>query len=323
MVTENYSRSKYRLKKSKWFKFCALGAVVVAATVIGLIPVYADSAVLSDVPESMEETKGESEISDNSEISNENAITIISEFSDDKTGPVDSNVEIIGSSEVMETKPEGVTILVGMSSRVGDAESAVLSTVVPVELGDKLKEFSKTVEANSTEEEETKGESEISDNSESESESLEERFFYALYDTEGKRNDLNEHYLNTLVNACNRYNVSPDLMLGIIMTESEGHIRARSKSSTATGFCQILKGTGKSIYENLLGNPKGSYDHSMAYDGDLNIIMGVAYVADLKRIYRGNTYKAIQCYRGKSNISGYLSSINKYVSQVGLNALEL
>lgn len=222
-----------------------------------------------------------------------------------------------GTGEVTEIS-ECPVIVVGEEGRVDDADSAnaVMSGVIPSDLDASLQVYSEIGKQEGIEE--------LHEEMEKAKEpTLEERYFYALYDTGGKRNDINEHTLQVLVDACNQYNVSPDLMLGIIMTESEGHANAKSKSSTATGFCQILRGTGRSIYEDLMRNPKGSYSHDMAYNPDLNIVMGVVYVAHLKANYNGNTYKAIQCYRGKSNVSGYIANINKYTRQVGLEALDL
>lgn len=144
------------------------------------------------------------------------------------------------------------------------------------------------------------------------------KYSYALYDTSGNKNDIDNSVLQTLEQACAQYGVDTNLMLGIIMTESEGHANAKNKSSTATGFCQILRGTGKYIYEDIMGNGKGSYSHSMAYDPHLNVRMGAAYMGTLIRD-RGSVYRAIQSYRGKSNISGYVKNINKYIGQVGLS----
>jgi hypothetical protein len=145
-----------------------------------------------------------------------------------------------------------------------------------------------------------------------------DKYSYALYDSVGNRNDITADLLETLEESCAEWNVEPDLMLGVIMTESEGHANAKSSKSTATGFCQILKGTGKYVYEDILGNGKGTYNHSMAYNPELNIQMGVALMGTLQR-QKGSVYRALQGYRGKSDISGYVKSINSHIGKVGLS----
>jgi len=216
-------------------------------------------------------------------------------------------VETVAPIETTEATNEEVHIVINQDTNVND-----LTTVIPETLDENLPFYTEIGRQEGIKELKLEAQPK-----------LEERFFYALYDTEGRRNDLNEHTLGVLVDTCEQYNVSPDLMLGIIMTESEGHSNAKNKSSTATGFCQILRSSGKYIYEDLMGNPKGSYSHDMAYDPDLNLRMGVVLVSELKREYKGNTYKAIQHYRGKNDISDYLANINKYTRQVGLEALDL
>lgn len=147
---------------------------------------------------------------------------------------------------------------------------------------------------------------------------LSDKYSYALYDTSGNRNDITEDLLQVLETSCNQWGVNPNLMLGIIMTESEGHSYAKNGKSTATGLCQILKGTGKYIYEDLLGNGKGTYTHQLALDPSTNIQMGVAYMGTLIK-QRGSVYKAIQSYRGKTNVSGYVGKINSYMAKAGLS----
>lgn len=131
----------------------------------------------------------------------------------------------------------------------------------------------------------------------------------------GSSTDLTPDVLYQLQVSCEEWGLDPYFMLGVIMTESKGNANAKSSSSTATGLCQILKGTGKSVYEDLLGNGKGTYNHSMAYDPVLNVKMGCAYMGSLKSKY--GLYRAIQAYRGKKDISGYCASINRYMALSG------
>ena len=101
------------------------------------------------------------------------------------------------------------------------------------------------------------------------------------------------------------------------MTESGGKENASNPASTARGYGQLLKGTGKFVYENLQGNAKGSYSHQYAYNGDMNIAMTVDLLSYFKNDRGLSLHKTIQSYRGLSNVSGYEAKINNYISKSG------
>lgn len=147
---------------------------------------------------------------------------------------------------------------------------------------------------------------------------LSEKYAYTLYDTAGRRNDMNEYLLSVLEESCEMNGVPSHLLAGMIMTESEGHMNARSSKSTATGLCQFLSGTGKFVWEDLMGNGKGTYSHDMAYNPEISIRMGAAYMGYLIKS-KGSIYSAIQSYRGKNNISDYVRVINSHIGNVGLS----
>lgn len=117
----------------------------------------------------------------------------------------------------------------------------------------------------------------------------------------------------------------PNLLFGIIMTESRGDANAKSTSSTATGYGQFLKGTGKFVYEDLLGHGKGTYNHSMATNGTLNIQMMVAYLDYLIKNSDGSVTGAIKSYRGAggSVLSGYIASINSFIKGNGVSVYDM
>lgn len=145
-------------------------------------------------------------------------------------------------------------------------------------------------------------------------ENLETKYAPYLY-YYGKRNDLNANLFYVIEKECDKYGLDPYVMLGVIMTESGGNANAKSKQSTATGMCQILSGTGKYIYEDLMGHGKGTYSHSMAYNPELNIRMGIAYLGTLVR-QTGSLHRAIRSYRGLED-RAYYNSINKYMAMSG------
>lgn len=144
-------------------------------------------------------------------------------------------------------------------------------------------------------------------------ENLETKYAPYLY-YYGQRNDLNASLLYTLETECSKYGLDPYVMLGVIMTESGGNANTKSSASTATGMCQILRGTGKYIYEDLMGHGKGTYNHSMAYNPDLNIRMGITYLGTLNQRY--GLHGAIRKYRGLED-NAYYRSINKYMALSG------
>lgn len=86
---------------------------------------------------------------------------------------------------------------------------------------------------------------------------------------------------------CREWDLNPALVYSIIELESKFDPNADNPNSSARGLGQIIKGTGKYLWEDILGNPKGSYYHEMAYDPYINI-------------------KLICCHLGNSFNKGYL-----------------
>lgn len=147
-------------------------------------------------------------------------------------------------------------------------------------------------------------------------------YHYALYDTGGRRTDLTADLLRFNEEQCRVWNLNPHFVLGVIMTESEGHANAKNPSSTASGLGQTLRGTGKSVWEDILGHGKGSYNHSMAFDPYVSIEMTTAYLGTLVR-QKGSLHRAIQNYRGKTNVKGYEGKINSYMQKGGISLYNL
>jgi regulator of replication initiation timing len=148
-----------------------------------------------------------------------------------------------------------------------------------------------------------------------EREELYNKYEYALYTKMGTRTDLTYDQVATGEELMVENGMDPDLLFGIIMTESGGDETAANTTSTARGYGQILKSSGVLIYEKLQGHGSGTYTHSMAYDGDTNISMIVTLLA----YFRDKGYsldKAINCYRGLDD-SSYKKKINSYIATAG------
>ena len=119
---------------------------------------------------------------------------------------------------------------------------------------------------------------------------------YALYDTEGNRNDITLELLEFGIAKCNEEEINPDLLFGIIMVESEGHAEATNTSSGAAGLGQFLPGTGEFIANEYLDL---SYEHSTTpYDAQTSIAMIVEYLAHLKDKYYGDIVSMLMEYSG-------------------------
>lgn len=141
---------------------------------------------------------------------------------------------------------------------------------------------------------------------------------YAAYLTyDGEETVWNDAtYLYILEQECAKWNLDPFFMMGVIMTESRGQASAKNKRSTAVGLGQVLKGSGKWAYEDLLGNGKGTYDHSMAYDPATNIKMAVAIMGQAVQSAGGDILQGIWSYRGVHD-QAYVKSIRKFMNMSG------
>lgn len=131
----------------------------------------------------------------------------------------------------------------------------------------------------------------------------------------GKPTDFTAEQFYLIETQCEKWGLDPYFMLGLYMTESTGKSNAQNPVSTARGYGQVLIGTGKYLYENWLGNEAGTYTHDLAFDPETNIEMTTTYLGKLANQY--GLYRAVQIYRGKSDISEYLSYINKYMNWAG------
>jgi soluble lytic murein transglycosylase-like protein len=150
-------------------------------------------------------------------------------------------------------------------------------------------------------------------------EELFDKYEYALYDKMGGRTDLTYDQVATGEEIMEEYGMDPDLLFGIIMTESGGDETATNSESTARGYGQLLSGTGEMVWENILGN--GNYSHSYALDGDKNITM-MAALLDWFRTDQNMTLTAsIKYYRGVDDVSSYIATINSYIKTKG-NSVE-
>ena len=116
-----------------------------------------------------------------------------------------------------------------------------------------------------------------------------------------KRTDITYDQIDTLESLAHQNGLSDDavaFVLAIAMNESRGKEDAKNPRSTATGYCGILDSTGQYLYETIMGNPKGSYTHEMAYNGYINLELSLQYIKYLNDMYGGDIQKIENGYRG-------------------------
>lgn len=138
----------------------------------------------------------------------------------------------------------------------------------------------------------------------------------------GKRTDVTYDQIKTAEDMMLEKGYDPNILFSIIMVESKGVENRESSRSTATGYGQFLSATGKYTYEQLMGNGTGTYNHSMAKNGDINIQMTYTYLDYLFTKTNKDLFKSIKSYSGGDNefTSKYISWMRKYVPINGVNA---
>lgn len=147
---------------------------------------------------------------------------------------------------------------------------------------------------------------------------LYDKYEYAIF-YGGHRTELTYHHLLTIEDLSKKYGINPDLMTSEIIVESGGRQYATNCESTARGFGQILNGTGRFVYQDLLHY--GTYDHSYAFNGDTNLTMMAALLSYWKG-RTGSTQMAIHRYRA-ADWSTNEAYINKMCRISGLTRSQM
>lgn len=99
-----------------------------------------------------------------------------------------------------------------------------------------------------------------------------------------------------LEETCKEQNVNPHLVLSLMSVESDFQVGATSKTSTARGLGQIIRGTGKFTYTSLMGN--SSYNHDQAFNAQTNMDMTASYLKYVLNLKNGNVENALVAYNG-------------------------
>lgn len=143
-----------------------------------------------------------------------------------------------------------------------------------------------------------------------------DKYEYAIYNKQGNRTDLTYKQIKSGEEIMKSKGMDPDLLFGLVMTESAGTEKAKNSTSTARGYGQLLQGTAKSMYENVLGHGKGTYSHDMAFNGDTNILLTATYLGYLKNTCNYSLRSTIIGYRGLYD-PGYFNTVDSYIKKSG------
>lgn len=131
---------------------------------------------------------------------------------------------------------------------------------------------------------------------------LEEKYA-SIFDYQVYGGDFGVEQLYYLNAQCEKYNIPVEIMLSIICAESTFESSAKSPISSASGYCQVLVGSAKWVYEDLLNY--GIYDVSehtktMSNNWKLNIEMGCVILDFFYNYYDQSWVTAVREYHGGS-----------------------
>lgn len=116
------------------------------------------------------------------------------------------------------------------------------------------------------------------------------------YAIEYPGSDMTLSDIKMIVNISKEEKVNPHLWLSLVELESKFKSNARSNRSTASGWGQVLKGTGESLYEDQL--KLGNYNHaSMGINKEINAKMSIHYLGELINT-SGSIERALINYNG-------------------------
>lgn len=142
------------------------------------------------------------------------------------------------------------------------------------------------------------------------------KYWYVLRDCHDE-SGLTVEDLCYLDDLCYQYDLNPHLMWCIYDIESSYTAVIDNNNSSARGLGQVLNSTGKTIYENILG--LGTYNHTMAYDVQINMQITVELIA---RNIDSGLYNAIAIYSGDSS-GGYYEKLLRVANQHGIDLSDL
>lgn len=143
---------------------------------------------------------------------------------------------------------------------------------------------------------------------------LSQKYAY-VFDREDA-NEITIEDIKYLDDTCKEVDINPHIITSMIDLESDYNPNCSMTTSSARGLMQILKGTGKFIWEDLIGSDT-AYNHDMAYDKQTNILMGVTYMRYHLDRNSGNLRNALKCYNGGELGERYADIVYNTAANVG------
>jgi len=126
---------------------------------------------------------------------------------------------------------------------------------------------------------------------------------------------LDTNLKNKILIESEKYNVDPDIMIGIYSIESQFISDVDNSESTARGLGQILIDTAEWSYKELYGED-AVYNHNYAYDPMLNIEMTTYLIGYYHNLYNDeNYYSTIKAYCGKED-TDYYNTLIEYANSL-------
>ncbi|MDI6736461.1 MAG: lytic transglycosylase domain-containing protein [bacterium] len=113
------------------------------------------------------------------------------------------------------------------------------------------------------------------------------------------------YYEDLVCKYAKNYDIDPLFAAAIIKVESSFYSSAQSPRG-AIGLMQIMPSTGKEIASKLKLRP---FTVSDLYDPEINIQIGLYYLAKLKKKFNGDLHLTLAAYNGG------LSNVKKWLSQ--------
>lgn len=149
---------------------------------------------------------------------------------------------------------------------------------------------------------------------------LEEKYI-SVFEWQIYTGDFGIDQLYYLKSQCDKYEIPMEIMLSIICTESSFRSTAKASTSSAAGYCQIIKGTAQWVYEDLL--KYGEYDidnhiETMTTNWKLNIELACRLMYCLYWNANQSWEVAIQNYHGGSTDANltYLNRVNTNMKEL-------
>lgn len=105
-----------------------------------------------------------------------------------------------------------------------------------------------------------------------------------------------------IINECNRKNMDPFIILGLIKRESNFNPSAEGKAGER-GLGQLMENTARAVAENL----GYIYDKDKLFDPRYNLKLTITQLSYLLRLYNNDTHMALTAYnRGQQGLADYM-----------------